>query len=117
MQALQFSLGRQQSIEDAVFRAAVGIPVGLRVASGMDVLMQLHCQRLGPCCCWREGRSWSSPSAPGSLPRLNLVASSQLEAALTKIVAAGSLMPAWGRVESFSGSTYHQSRECVFSSR
>ena len=38
MQALQLSLSRQQPIER--------IPVGLPVATGMDAMVQLHCQRL-----------------------------------------------------------------------
>ncbi len=38
VQALQFSLGRQQPIER--------IPVGLPVATGVDAVMQLHGKRL-----------------------------------------------------------------------
>jgi hypothetical protein len=45
MQALQLSLCRQQPIER--------IPVGLPVATGMDAMVQLHCQRLETLCCDR----------------------------------------------------------------
>ena len=45
VQSAQFSLGRPQPIEDAVFRAAVGVPVGLPIATGVDTVMQLNGQR------------------------------------------------------------------------
>lgn len=38
LKTFQFSLGRQKSIE--------GVPVGLRVATGVDAMTQLHGQRL-----------------------------------------------------------------------
>ena len=66
----QFRLGGKQAIEDAVFRAAVGIPVRHWIAAGAQAVLELNRQQLEALACQQlrqigeqinRGRQWGSP--------------------------------------------------------
>jgi hypothetical protein len=63
MQALQLSLSRQQPIER--------IPVGLPVATGMDAMVQLHCQRLETLLLQQGGQILRQPFGAGEFAQAN----------------------------------------------
>ena len=63
MQALQLSLSRQQPIER--------IPVGLPVVTGMDAMVQLHCQRLKTLLLQQGGQILKQPFGAGEFAQAN----------------------------------------------